>query len=93
MVLVHCTFSQCAWPFYEVVLNSNQLFSSYAPDEKNNGKVTKGNYSVSTLDRVMVLVHCTSSYCAWPYYEVVLNSNLYFSSYAPDMEKQQKITL
>ena len=27
------------------------------------GKETKGNNSVITIDRVMVLVHCTSSYC------------------------------
>jgi hypothetical protein len=39
------------------------------------GKVTKGNNSVITLDRVMVLVFCTSSDGAWPLYEVVLNSN------------------
>jgi hypothetical protein len=31
--------------------------------EKINGKATKGNNSVITLDKVMVLVHCTFSYC------------------------------
>jgi hypothetical protein len=29
-------------------------------------KVTKGNNSIITLDRVMVLVHCTFSSWAWP---------------------------
>jgi hypothetical protein len=23
----------------------------------------------------MIIVHCTSSHCAWPLYKVVLNSN------------------
>jgi hypothetical protein len=32
-------------------------------------------------------VHCTSTYYAWPLYEVVLNSNQYVLSYAPDKEK------
>jgi hypothetical protein len=58
--------------------------------KKSNGKVTKGNNSIITLNRVMVLVHCTSSYCAWPLYEVVLNSNQYFTSYTPDKEKYQR---
>jgi hypothetical protein len=26
----------------------------------------------------MVIVHCTSSHCAWPLYEVVLNSTTSF---------------
>ena len=51
------------------------------------GKETKGNNSVITIDRVMVLVHCTSSYCGWQLYEIVLNSNQFFSSYAMDKEK------
>jgi hypothetical protein len=32
----------------------------------------------------MVLVHCTSSQCAWPLYVVILNSKHWSSSYAPD---------
>jgi hypothetical protein len=61
---------------------------------KSNEKVTKGNNSIITLDRVMVFVPCTSSFCAQPLYEAVFNSNQYFSSYAPDKEMYQKaITL
>jgi fumarate reductase subunit C len=40
------------------------VFKLCSGQEKGNGKVTKGNNSIITLDRVMVLVHCTSSYCA-----------------------------
>ena len=92
MVLVHCTSSHCAWPLYEIVLKSNQYFTSYTPDKvtsytPDKEKNTKGNNSVITLDRVTVLVHCTPTYCGWPLYEIVLKSNLYFSSYAPDKEK------
>jgi hypothetical protein len=57
---------------------------------KNNGKVTKGNNYVITLDRVMLFVHCTYSYCAWLLYEIVFNSNQYFSSYARNKEKYQR---
>jgi hypothetical protein len=32
--------------------------------------ITMGNNSLNTQDRVIVLVHCTSSYCAWPLYEM-----------------------
>jgi hypothetical protein len=39
MVIEHCTFSHCTWPLYEVELNSNYKFSSYAQDKK----VTNGN--------------------------------------------------
>jgi hypothetical protein len=38
-------------------------------------KSNKGNNSVISQDGVLVLVHCTSSQCAWPLYEVILNSN------------------
>jgi hypothetical protein len=43
--------------------------------KESNGKETKGNNSVITSDIVMVLEHCTFSYCAWPLYKVVLNFN------------------
>jgi hypothetical protein len=32
--------------------------------KNNNGKVTKGNDSIISLDRVMVLVHCNFFYSA-----------------------------
>jgi hypothetical protein len=48
------------------------VFKLCSGQEKSNGKVTKGNNSIITVDRVMVLVHCTSSYYAWPLYEVVV---------------------
>jgi hypothetical protein len=42
----------------EVLLN----YSVISPERQ--GKETKGNNSINTEDRVIVLVHCTSSYCA-----------------------------
>jgi hypothetical protein len=58
--------------------------------EKSYGKMAKGNYSIITPDKDMVLVHCTSSYCAGPLYEVVLNANWNFSNYALDKETYQR---
>jgi hypothetical protein len=62
----------------EVLLN----YSLISPERQ--GKGTKGNNSINTEDGIIVIVHCTSSHCAWPLYEVVLNSNYWFSSYALD---------
>ena len=36
-------------------------------------KVSKGNNSLISFIRVMVLVYCTSSHCALPLYEVLSN--------------------
>jgi hypothetical protein len=41
---------------YEGVWNSNHQSSSYAPDKKSNGKVTKA-ITVISQDEAMVLVH------------------------------------
>jgi hypothetical protein len=73
-VLVHCTSSQCAWPFMKLYWMPTISLKVMVRTKENNGKVLKGNNSEITLERVMVLVHCTSPYCAWPLYEVVLNS-------------------
>jgi hypothetical protein len=54
------------------------------------GKVPKGSNSVISQDGVMVLMHCTSWQCAWPLYEVIMNSNNKSSSYGPDKRKQWK---
>jgi hypothetical protein len=51
------------WSLIELVCN------------KSRKTRTKGNNSKYTEDGVMVIVHCTSSHCAWRLYEVVLNSN------------------
>jgi hypothetical protein len=68
----------------EVLLN----YSVISPERQGN--VTKGNNSINTEDGVIVLVRCTSSYFDWPLYEVVLNSNQYLLSCAPDKEKYQR---
>jgi hypothetical protein len=49
---------------------------------------------MTILRIVMVFVHCTSSYCAWPLYEVAFNSNHLFSSNSFDKKKSWRaITL
>ena len=62
---------------YQKLFKNNDPFMCNKENvtEGRQGKVTKGNYSVISQDRVMVLVHCTSSHCVWQLYEVVLNSN------------------
>jgi hypothetical protein len=82
MVLVHCTSSQCDWPLYEFVLYPTSGFQVILWTRKKQWKSNKGNNSIIILDRVMVLVHCTWSYCARLLSEVVLNSQD-----APDKEK------
>jgi hypothetical protein len=84
MVPVNCAFSQYTWLLKNLYWIPTSRFLCYV---LRQGTVTKGNNYVITL-------HCSSSYCAWPLYEVVLNSNHYFSSYPPDNWKYQKaITL
>jgi hypothetical protein len=56
------------------------IYSVISPERQGKGTMGKTN----TDDRVMVIIHCTSSHCALPLYEVVLNSNNQFSSYALD---------
>jgi hypothetical protein len=68
-----CT--QCFLSVYlTIVWNSIEfqlvIFKLCSGQEKSNGKATKGNNSIISLDRVIVLVHCTSSYCAWSLYQV-----------------------
>ena len=56
----------------------------YAPDMLTIAKIRKGNNSVISCDRVMVLAFCTSSDGQRSMYQVSFNSLLYFQRYAPD---------
>ena len=70
--------------------NSIQQFKKYSQDKK---KVRKGNNSVISLNRDMVLVHCTLSHCSLPLKEVLLNSIRQFSSYLQTNKTSNKMQL
>ena len=45
---------------YQVSFDSLLYFQRYAPEKFNIAKIRKGNNSINTDDRVMVLAFCTS---------------------------------
>jgi hypothetical protein len=46
------------------------VFYLYSSQENDNGKNNKGHDCYNTLDKVMVLVLYTSSYCGSPLFEI-----------------------
>ena len=58
-VLALCTISDGCPPMYEVSFDSLLYFQRYALDKFNIAKIRKGNNSINTEDRVMVLAICT----------------------------------
>ena len=61
MVLVHCTSPQLVLYVCEVSSSKLLYFWRYTPDRNPKEKLTKGNNSKITEDRVLVFVNCTSS--------------------------------
>ena len=84
MVLALCNFLHGPQSVYQVSFIYLQYFQRYALDKLTIAKIRKGNNSVITSDRVMVLALCTFSDGHLSMYQVSLNSLLYFQIYAPD---------
>ena len=83
MVLVFCTFAHYHLSVYQVSFNYLQCFKKYALDNLIIAKIRKGDNTVITCDRVVVLALCISSDDLLPKYNVVPNYLLYSDRYAP----------
>ena len=59
-VLARCTISDGRLSMYHVSFDSLLYFQRYTPDKLNIAKIRKGNNSINTDYRVMVLVFCPS---------------------------------
>ena len=59
-VLALCTISDGRLSMNQVSFDSLLYFQRYAPDKFNIVKIRKGNNSINTDDRVMILAFCTS---------------------------------
>ena len=62
-VLALCTISDDRLSMHQVSFDSLLYFQRYAPDKFNIAKIRKGNNSINTDNRVMVLAFCTSPHC------------------------------
>ena len=69
-VLALCTISDGRLSMYHVSFDSLLYFQRYAPDKFNIAKIRKGNNSINTDDRVMVLAFCTSPHSPLSLYQV-----------------------
>ena len=56
----------------QVTFDSDKYFQRYASDKLVIAKIGKGNNSINTGDRVMVLAFCTSSHYLLSIYQVSL---------------------
>ena len=70
-ILALCTISDGRPSMYQVFFDYLSYFQRYAPDIVNIAKIRKGNNSINTDDRVMVLAFCTS---------ITVSSFIYLSS-------------
>ena len=91
MVLAFCTFAHYHLSVYQVSFNYLQYFKKYALDNLIIANFRKGDNTVITCDRVMVLALCTSSDDLLPKYHVVLNYLLYSDRHAPQKVNIAKI--
>jgi len=86
MVLVHC-------PSSHYHLSKNQFnpvctFQDMALTGSNYEKIyLRGDNSVNIQGRIMVLIHCPSSYCYLSINQVSFQSRLYFPRYGPDRQQ------
>ena len=71
-VLALCTISAGRLSMYQVSFDSLLYFQRYAPNKFNTAKIRKGNNSINTDDRVMVLAFCTSPHTPQSLYQVSL---------------------
>ena len=83
-VLALCTISDGHLSMYQVSFDSLLYFQRYALDKFNIAKIKKGNNSINTDDRVMVLTFCTSSHRPLSLYQVSFIYLQYFERYAPE---------
>ena len=65
MVIVYCTSPHCHLSVNQVSFQSLLYFPRYGSDRHSlwKNKWLSGDNSVNTQGRIMVLVHCPSSYC------------------------------
>ena len=69
---------------YQYIFDYLLYFQRYALDKLFISSIRKGNNSVNTGDRVMVLALCNSPHDPLSVYQVSLNHLVYFQRYAPD---------
>ena len=69
---------------YQVSFDSFFYFQRYVLDKFNIAKIRKGNNSINTDDRVMVLAFCTSPYNSLSLYQVSFIYLQYFQRHALD---------
>ena len=69
---------------YQVSFDSLLYFQRYTSDRFNIAIIRKGNNTINTDDRVMVLAFCTSSHSPLSLYQVSFIYLQYFWRYAPD---------
>ena len=69
-VIELCTVSDGCLSMYQVSFDSLLYFQSYAPDKLYTAKNRKGNNSINTDDKVMVLAFCTSPHSPLSLYQV-----------------------
>ena len=77
-VFALCTFADGPLSMYQVSLNSLVYLQRYAPDKLFIAKIKKGNNSLNTVDRVMVLALGNFSHGPLSVYQVSLNYLQYF---------------
>ena len=92
-VLPLCTISDGCLSMYQVSFDSLLYFQRYAPDKFNIAKIRKGNNSIKTDNRVMVLAFFTSPRSPLSLYQVSFIYLQYFLRYAPDKLTIAKIRL
>ena len=69
-VLALCTISDGRHSMYQVSFASILYFQRYAPDKFNIAKIRKGNNSINTDDRVIILAFCTTPQSPLSVYQV-----------------------
>ena len=83
-VLPLYTISDGHLSMYQVSFDSLLYFQRYVPDKFYIAKIRKGNNSINTDDRVMVLAFCTSPCSPLSLYQVSFIYLHYFLRYALD---------
>ena len=90
-VLALCIISDAHLSMYHVSFDSLLYFQRYAADKFNTAKNRKGNNSINTEDRVMVLAFCNSPHGPLSVYQDSFIYLQYFKRYAPDKLTTAKI--
>ena len=92
-VLALCTISNGHLSMYKVSFDSLLYFQRYAADKFNIAKIRKGNNSINTDNRIMVLAFDTSPHSPLSVYQVSFIYLQYFKRDAPDKLTIAKIRM